>query len=162
MFVAWKVRATKGSAMPTIITATALTFAAIGSSFFGSTVAPSTPDAGRAEAAWISCTSGNFEGRARVTIEHGSLSSTARVDQYQIFRRNGQGGGNKANVDLRIQNSAATSPWSFSPDSMKQDGGIYPVSLFAAVPKAGAATASVEFVFDKSGSDPRCTARRAG
>lgn len=111
----------------------------------------------------LSCTNGNFKGELKYIRYEDSKEVAYHPTDYRITRSNGQSGGNKANI-----NTAAT--WvdasnkqrnvsHNSPDSMKQDGQWHVTngSLYTTNPGTYRAY-SAKFIFDKSGSDPSCTA----
>lgn len=101
----------------------------------------------------VSCSAGNFTGTAelRVTSPSSDGSVTdARVLRYKIQKHNGQQGGNKANINLFIGGNSAKSP-----DRMIQDGNWHGSELGTA---GYGDWGRIQFIFDKSGSDPRCDA----
>lgn len=115
----------------------------------------------------VSCTNGNFKGEAEVRVDRNATTGAFGVDvlKYRITRSNGQGGGSKANVNLSgyyyVDSKKHTSD-SKSSDSMKQDGAWHALSLRVVGtprPDRNATGSNVQFVFDKSGSDPKCDAR---
>jgi len=105
----------------------------------------------------LSCSKDNFTGEVRGHYyNYGSNGRSVYVDQYKITKRNGQSGGNKANVNTTIADANGGGSKSFkSPDSMKQDGQWHDLGDFWHSPWT-ATQVRVEFVFDKSGKDPRC------
>ncbi|MGK9146149.1 hypothetical protein KXS11_00790 [Plantibacter flavus] len=124
----------------------------------------------------VSCTQGNFRGEAQIRPTFTGTNSWsgsgntwhARVESYRITRLNGQSGGNKANADVAThQVSNGTPKYSalkYSPDNLRQDGQWHSLSsqsytLPIVMLDTSYLEASVRFVFDKSGSDPQCTAR---
>lgn len=127
----------------------------------------------------ITCSNGNFKGEAVVRMHRrnvtvGSLSQqrwTAEILRYKITRFNGQSGGNKANVNLRLETwnwksgNHRDHAWAKSPDAMRQDGQWHNLSMYregangdttSYPPEMSQAEITVQFVFDKSGSDPNC------
>lgn len=106
-----------------------------------------------------SCSSGNFTGEYKGHYFDYGSSKSVYVKQYKITKRNGQSGGNKANVNTTIANYMGSGSKTFkSPDSMKQDGNWHDLNVSYHAPWASTQVL-VEFIFDKSGSDPRCDAR---
>jgi len=107
-----------------------------------------------------SCSAGNFTGEYMgYYYDYGSLKSVY-LTHYKITKRNNQSGGNKANVNSTFANFAGSGSKVFkSPDSMKQDGNWHKLDVHYNAPWA-ATQVRVEFIFDKSGSDPRCDARQ--
>lgn len=125
-----------------------------------------------------SCTTGNFKGEAQFTPKFNGGSSwtgsgntwTATVDHYRIQRFNGQQGGNKANVKMRIAQNrtnaaskiyAPAMGWKSSPDSMMQDGQWHfldmSLSQEVSLNVTNELVVDIAFVFDKSGGDPSCS-----
>ncbi|MGB3125893.1 MAG: hypothetical protein WBB95_18945 [Pseudomonas sp.] len=101
----------------------------------------------------LSCTSGNFSGdlRGYVSYNNHDSSKYVLVEEYRIARTGDQDGGNKANVNLKEPFAKKSS------DSMKQDGQWHRLN-WAGWVSAYNVPLEVEFIFDKSGADPRCTA----
>lgn len=115
------------------------------------------------------CAKGNFLGEIQVkyAFEHKNGVKIFHVHQqkYRITRANNQKGGNKANInfqtgtqDARGNKSYANSQ--YSPDAMKQDGiwhdlKMSPVSM--PTDAGGRGWSTVEFIFDTSGTDPKCS-----
>lgn len=123
-----------------------------------------TVGVGQQKAFTLSCKSGNFTGVVEGVVgNHFQVGKYVHTTRYKITRSNGQGGGNKANINL----SAGKAPHyvgdggvAKSPDSMKQDGNWHNLNLVRSNMGLGSSTkgeAYYEFVFDKSGSDPRCS-----
>lgn len=108
------------------------------------------------------CSSGNFTGTVTgQSVAWGENAWTVGTLQYRIVKRNGQQGGNKANINFRLGAAPSMSQatgWSRSPDKMVQNGSWYQLHLLNEG-NYQQAMAEIEFVFDKSGSDPRCTVR---
>jgi len=77
---------------------------------------------------------------------------------YRITRPSNQNSGNKANINIVIDNSAGQSVIN-SPDSMWQDGGTYPYQRETTMRIWDKwATIYVQFIFDKTqAADPRVT-----
>ncbi|MFJ4225704.1 hypothetical protein [Microbacterium sp. NPDC089695] len=107
----------------------------------------------------ISCSSGNFRGEAVVKFYSHEL---VQVSDYRIIKLNGQSGGSKANVNTTIWGESLSGYYSSfskdSPDAMKQDGVWRPLGHSAFRKLNSWLDVEVQFIFDKSGSDPRCTA----
>lgn len=110
----------------------------------------------------LTCKSGNFVGVAEGKVgNHFQAGRWVHLTSYKITRLNGQKGGNKANVNLYASpapNFIRNEHRAPSRDSMIQDGKWHSVALtrsnFVVASKKGELV--VEFVFDKSGTDPRC------
>jgi len=94
----------------------------------------------------VTCEAGNFRGTVVGEITGYRPSRHIGVLGYRIEKLNGQQGGNKANVNLHANSDKK------SGDDLIQDGGWHDIRL---VEFAG--PADVEIIFDKSGSDPRCS-----
>lgn len=111
-----------------------------------------------------SCSNGKFFGEAEYSVYRDSATGGfgVTVSKYRITRSSGQSGGNKANVKLDgyyYINSTKNDVKHHSSDSMKQDGQWHALALNIGGtprPSSGAKGASLEFVFDKSGTDPKC------
>lgn len=111
-----------------------------------------------------SCSNGKFFGEVEYSVsrDYASGGFGVTVSKYRITRSAGQSGGNKANVKLDgyfYINSTKNDVKHHSPDSMKQDGQWHALALnIGGIPRPASNSkgASVEFVFDKSGSDPKC------
>ena len=109
----------------------------------------------------LTCKAGNFTGVIEGTAgRHFQTGKWVHTKRYKITRINGQSGGNKANVNL----SAGKAPnfdrgnMVYSPDRMIQDGKWHDLNLVRQNLAVGNARveAFYEFIFDKSGPDPRC------
>jgi hypothetical protein len=115
----------------------------------------------------VSCNNGKFWGSAEVRVDRNNVTGAYGVDvlKYKIHRSSGQSGGNKANVNLKgyyYVNSKEHKTQSHSSDNMKQDGAWHDLRLRVVGtprPNRNATGSHVEFVFDKKGTDPKCTAR---
>ncbi|MGK9148432.1 hypothetical protein KXS11_12470 [Plantibacter flavus] len=107
----------------------------------------------------ISCSTGNFNGQAKVVLDSRPEGVWVTVKEYKITRQNGQSGGNKANVNVAVRSGAYETGWFKSADSMIQDGRWHSGGPTAGLSNYnGVEVGYVQFIFDKSGSDPRCTA----
>ncbi|WP_321837382.1 hypothetical protein [Pseudomonas kulmbachensis] len=111
----------------------------------------------------LTCKSGNFVGVAQGKVgNHFQTGKWAHVTSYKITRLNGQSGGNKANVNLYASpapNFGRSEHRDPSKDSMIQDGKLHNVLLKRSnmgLVSSKKGELYVEFVFDKSGPDPRC------
>ncbi len=109
----------------------------------------------------VSCKSGNFVGVVEGVVgRHYYTGKYVHTKRYKITRLNGQSGGNKANINLTSgQAPAATrSNTVNSPDSMIQDGKWHDLRLTRSNMGVGNSRAEVyyQFIFDKSGTDPKC------
>lgn len=117
----------------------------------------------------VTCSAGNFKGEANISWASDGSRTRVEIQSYRITRLNGQAGGDKANINI-----SAESYWEnwlmwdyrwdthYSPDRMIQDGRwhTYGAGLVAnSHPMLGPlrTPTNIEFIFDKSGSDPRCT-----
>ncbi|MHC8286713.1 hypothetical protein ACYZUD_07730 [Pseudomonas sp. XS1P51] len=108
----------------------------------------------------VSCTSGNFKGEATGHYYNYGSSKSIYLKYYRITKSNDQQGGNKANVNLGAFNASGSgSKQVKSPDSMKQDGQWHSQDLSITYAPWSSTQIQVEFVFDKSGSDPKCIGR---
>ncbi|MFS2199815.1 hypothetical protein ACCD00_14955 [Pseudomonas sp. Pseusp3] len=108
----------------------------------------------------VSCSTGNFTGEAKGHYFNYGSSKSVYLKEYRITKHNGQSGGNKANVNLVVANfNGGGSKEVKSPDRMKQDGQWNAQDLSVMHAPWSSAQIRVEFIFDKSGSDPRCTSR---
>jgi hypothetical protein len=116
----------------------------------GATVLGATPAQAASSTRVVSCSAGNFTGYAEVatTASNGTISATLK--QYRIQKHAGQSGGNKANVNLTVGQFTVKSA-----DRMMQDGAWHWLGLNAS---AHDYVGGVQFIFDKSGADPRCNA----
>ena len=111
----------------------------------------------------LSCNNGNFSGRALgiYTIDPNTRAISAHIQKYIITRHGTQSGGNKANLNMGMSHSSNTTGMSvYSADNLKQDNYWREVSLSRWLPQVPGYPISVgiEFVFDKSGKDPKCKA----
>lgn len=127
---------------------------------------PAPLDADLFEVVTVSCENGNFKGEAQVTYSRGDISLFAGIYQYRITRSNGQSGGNKANINIEAvgrYGNMDTSEKARSPDSMRQDGNWHSLDISAVATSQPGTMAyfEVEFVFDRSGSDPSCKTSRS-
>lgn len=113
----------------------------------------------------LTCKSGNFIGVVEGVVgRHFYAGKYVHTKRYKITRYNGQSGGNKANVNLsagRSPNWSAHGTTSYSPDRMIQDGKWHDLHLVRQNLAVGDAQVEVDyqFIFDKSGTDPRCWTR---
>jgi hypothetical protein len=98
----------------------------------------------------MSCSAGAFTGSAEIATSggHGQFF-TVSVLRYKIEKHAGQSGGDKANINIFVGGDASKSP-----DRMIQDGRWHALNQWAG---ADVSVGQVQFIFDKSGSDPRCT-----
>jgi len=105
----------------------------------------------------LSVTSGNFMGELTFQYWWSATHFYFKTAQYRITRSNGQVGGNKANVNIKIDNSAG-SWYNESPDALWQDGAWHSYWRETELRVWDKwATVYVTFIFDKSGDDPRGT-----
>jgi hypothetical protein len=101
-----------------------------------------------------------FQGTAYGTVTRSSTGhKTVQVTGYNIYKNYiKQNAGNKANLNLSIDYGSQHK----SADNLKQHtnwGTIDPINLSRTA--MNGRTASFQFIFDKSGSDPSCTATLA-
>ncbi|WP_066514309.1 hypothetical protein [Curtobacterium ammoniigenes] len=121
----------------------------------GTVAAASTTSAGatpRYVDRTVSCSAGNFTGTAELRVSSPASdgsTTTGSVLRYRIQKHNGQQGGNKANINLFVGGNSAKSP-----DRMIQDGNWHTLDLWTA---GNSSRGEIQFIFDKSGSDPRCS-----
>lgn len=111
------------------------------------------------------CSKGNFKGEVEVSY---GLSSRPefygtyffmRTHRYRITKSNDQGGGNKANINIGARDNQHSGSWStaYSPDKMIQNGKWHDLDLTSWRTHTGKFYFSeIQFVFDKSGADPKC------
>lgn len=111
----------------------------------------------------VKCEVANFRGEAEVSWEIRGDHLSTSVDSYRITRLNGQSGGNKANLNHRITGKdysgwAFEDSWASSSDSMQQDGLWHTLGQTRNRDVSDDPTlfAQVEFVFDRTGPDPKC------
>lgn len=104
----------------------------------------------------VSCGAGNFIGYAEGVLGATRYSEYVRIDRYRIVKLNGQQGGNKANVNLTSIGKDGSKGEEKSADRMNQDGQWHNLKTGTSHIYPGLQSAHVEFIFDKSGSDPRC------
>lgn len=112
--------------------------------------------------AW--CSNGNFLGQVAYNKIVTNDATFFKVYNYKITRKNGQKGGNKANINISasaIMNNGSRAGKTYrSPDNRKQDNQWRSMDAQFAI--AGrpqnirSFTLDVEFVFDKKGKDPKC------
>lgn len=105
----------------------------------------------------LTVTSGNFRGELTFQYWWSATHFYFKTSQYRITRSNGQSGGNKANVNIVIDNSAGQ--WrNKSPDALWQDGEWHSYVRETDLRVWDKwATVYVTFIFDKGGDDPRGT-----
>ena len=111
----------------------------------------------------IGCNGGDFGGRAMgvYTIDPKTRTVSAHIQKYKIFKFKNQSGGNKANLNMGMSHSSTSTAMTvYSADNLKQDDYWREVSLSRWLPQVPGYPISVgiEFVFDKSGKDPKCKA----
>lgn len=94
----------------------------------------------------VSCSRDNFIGEAKMEFNDNYLAIT----EYRITRINGQKGGDKANVNLIVDQNY------YSPDAMIQDGQWH--KYWGSVLKSPTRGDAVQFIFDQSGWDVDCHA----
>ena len=101
----------------------------------------------------LSCSAGNFRGEVTGYVKYSNQDSSKYfiIEKYRITKLNGQKGGNKANINTTTERYSKKSP-----DSMNQNGEWHDLHHNGFVNSYNVPL-TVEFIFDKSGSDPRCT-----
>lgn len=109
----------------------------------------------------LTCRVGNFIGVVEGTAgDHFQIGKWVQTKRYKITRINGQSGGNKANVNLNAGKAPSFRRGNManSPDRMIQDGNWHDLSLSRMLfaERNAKVETSYEFVFDRSGRDPRC------
>lgn len=113
----------------------------------------------------VSCSAGGMTGEARLTLASDGTRWTTTVDSYRITAN----GRSKGNINAYVYGKNFVGQTTLdqrepSRDAMVQNGQWQNLGLElsrSSVPWTSMAQASgtgVEFVFDKSGSDPRCSA----
>ena len=111
------------------------------------------------------CKKGNFTGEtelgyAREILSNGQTAFVMRTYGYRITKSNDQQGGNKANIKIRSRVNQHGGHWARgeSPDSLVQNGNWYTDRGAESHDMRQAAHyfGQIEFVFDKSGADPKC------
>ncbi|WP_339473532.1 hypothetical protein [Pseudomonas sp. RL_5y_Pfl2_69] len=113
----------------------------------------------------LGCSNGNFVGRASgiYTIDPKTRAVSAHIQKYKITRLGLQNGGNKANLNMGMSNSSSTVAMGvYSLDNLRQDDWWREVALSRWLTRVPGYPVSVgiEFVFDKSGADPKCKASK--
>lgn len=114
---------------------------------------------------WIGCSNGKFSGSAYGINTFDSKTNTVstHIKKYKITREWNQSGGNKANLNLGMTHSTTSNGMSvYSADNLRQDDFWREVSLSKSMIWVPGYPMSfgIEFVFDKSGIDPKCKASR--
>lgn len=109
----------------------------------------------------VGCNGGDFGGRATgvYTIDPKTRAISAHIQKYKIFRFDNKSAGNKANLNMGMSHSNTTTAMSvYSADNLRQDDTWRSVSLSRWLHQVPGYPVSVgvEFVFDKSGKDPKC------
>lgn len=111
------------------------------------------------------CTKGNFRGEVEVSYGletrpgYYGTQFAMRTHRYRIIKSNGQQGGNKANINIGARTNQHSGSWmtARSPDSMIQNGQWYDLNITSwREHTAPYYFSEIEFVFDKSGKDPKC------
>ena len=113
----------------------------------------------------VGCNGGDFGGRAMgvYTIDPKTRTVSAHIQKYKIFKFKNQSGGNKANLNMGMSHSSTSTAMTvYSADNLKQDDYWREVSLSKSMIWVPGYPMSfgIEFVFDKSGIDPKCKASR--
>ena len=106
----------------------------------------------------LSCSNGNFSGEVYVNYaDIGFLSANT----YKIEKSNGQQGGNKANINIKVLDLYSGYQYVVfkSPDSLLQNNTWQSLDMKGPVPRGRPVQIQAEFIFDKSGADPKCESR---
>lgn len=111
-----------------------------------------------------SCTKGNFTGEVEISWGSqvdalGRRIFVMQTHRYRITKQNGQQGGNKANLNIGTRTNQHSGHWTMgrSPDNLVQNGQWYDLVVTSRDSRpAPAYFSDIEFVFDKSGTDPKC------
>ncbi|WP_141232424.1 hypothetical protein [Pseudomonas fragi] len=109
----------------------------------------------------LSCSVSGFTGTAYVTaVKNGNLLTFA-TKGYKISSPASSKSRSKANLNIRAWGSTSntTSAWANSQDNLKQDNTYRSLSLSKSIIETRLASGEVQFIFDRSGSDPRCTTK---
>lgn len=104
----------------------------------------------------LSCSEGNFTGEIKMYVEYSNNGPfrSYGVVEYRITKRNGQQGGNKANINITLDGHTRKSR-----DAMKQDGAWHGLLMVGGTRNHNVPL-DVQFIFDKSGRDPSCRTTR--
>jgi hypothetical protein len=97
----------------------------------------------------------NFRGEVTLSYfwDNGGQRFNFQTSQYRITRLNGQGGGNKANLNLWVYGQNTW--YNASPDALWQDNDWHSYNRGGSItPSSGKAGITAQFIFDKSGNDP--------
>ena len=116
--------------------------------------------AGRSVTDTLVATTGNFKGEVTYSYWWGGSGTVfyCYTSQYRITRLNGQQGGNKANLNFFFDSLQSWS--SRSPDAMWQDGAWHSYARGGWIGANKQARFFAEFVFDKSGDDPKASSQK--
>lgn len=116
--------------------------------------APSAEPARGTFVSTVQCSAGGFQGMLRITKSMVSGPGTVYRIEYRILK-NGQSGGNKANVSWWDYGTAPATT-AHTGDTGKQDGNWH--TLREADYHRGSGSDSYRFIFDKSSAgDPQCS-----
>lgn len=121
----------------------------------------SSKGASTSQTGYASCSVGKFKGEVEYKKTVHQNYTALSITKYKISRLKGQSGGNKANVNLFgywRTNGRLNSDVSRSPDKMKQDSKWHNQKLTVATMNHSHQQYEIQFIFDKSGPDPRCSA----
>lgn len=129
---------------------------------------PPPPPAERWDSQILEVNNGNFNGQARLETKWDGNVLSSRVAAYKFTRKNGQSGGNKANLDFHVvgyhRDKTDYSLWKNSPDNLRQDGEWHDLDTgILTQPWWGNSEridVELEFTFDKSGGDPQSYDKR--
>lgn len=106
---------------------------------------------------WYCSPSNNYKFRGHI-VGHTVVSSGLsyfQVERYKITRIDGQGGGNRANLNIYMGNRPNFDFTAQSPDNLKQDSQWHNLNLRVNYPSSANAI-KFKFIFDTSGTDPSC------
>lgn len=108
-----------------------------------------------------SCTNGSFTGTAYLEASRFYNLLGVTMTDYKIQAPSSSKSRSKANANMSVYSTSSysTSTWARSNDNLKQDGLVHSQWLSANITEARLGVAQVEFVFDKSGNDPKCIAK---
>lgn len=120
---------------------------------------------------YFSCSVGRFRGELEARVAFSAADAQAYFDvstvRYRIVRSDGQGGGNKANINFHLdtvnrQGVVKGHDAYRSGDSLQQDGNWHLLDINRIVRTDHQGAVTVEFIFDRSkGADSRCAAHKS-
>lgn len=106
----------------------------------------------------VGCSNGSFNGTASLHVTRGYGKILVNVTDYKISAPSSSKSRSKANVNVQVWGATGNrwTSWAKSDDNLKQDGLSHSLYLKQEVNETRLGSAQVEFVFDKSGKDPKC------